>query len=126
MAWGGRITRHILAFQAVATVLAAIAAYLLAAGVGAASAAAGGFTAMAGMMFLSRGVFAAVPGSTSQTMLRAFYRAAAGKIVLTVVLFTAAIAWLELPLLPLLGGYAAALAAYWLSLPFLIEETTGK
>lgn len=126
MRWGGRVTRHILVFQGVATGVAMVAALVAAGIVAAAGAAAGGATGIAGTAFFSRRIFSAAPGSTARDMVRAFYWGAVGKIVLTAVLFATAILWAGLPMLPLLGGYTATLVAYWLSLPFVVEETTGK
>ncbi len=126
MRWGGRITRHILAFQAVATAAAAGVGFLADGVAAAGSAAAGGVIGIAGMVLFSRRLFSAAPGSTARQMMRAFYLGAVGKIALTAALFAVAIIAAELPVLPLIGGYTATLVAYWLSLPFVVEETTGK
>ena len=59
----------------------------------------------------------------ADTILRRFYVGEAQKLFVTAVLFFIAIRtpWLEF--LPLLCGYMAALAAYWISLPFsLLNE----
>lgn len=95
-------------------------------GTGAAvAAAAGGVIGMAGMLLFSHRLFAAAPGSTARQVLRAFYTGVVLKIALTVGLLAVAIALLELAFLPLLGGYAATLLAYWLVLPVMTRETTG-
>ncbi len=125
MRWGGRITRAILVIQAVAMSVAAGIAFAVA-GIGAAgAAAAGGVIGMAGMLYFSMRLFAAAPGSSAKQVLRAFYTGAALKIGLTAVLLAIAIAVLQLEFLPLLGGYAATLLAYWLVLPMVIREKSG-
>lgn len=86
----------------------------------------GGLVGMAGTAFFSRQLFQAPPGSTARQMLGAFQRGALGKMVLTVALFAAAIVGLEMPVLPLLGGYVATLIGYWAALPFVTDETTGE
>jgi F0F1-type ATP synthase assembly protein I len=86
----------------------------------------GGLVGMAGTAFFSRRLFQAAPGSTARQMLRAFQWGAFGKMALTVALFAVAIVGLEMPVLPLLGGYVATLIGYWSALPFVTDETTGK
>ncbi len=126
MRWGGRITRSLLVIQAAAMLVATGIAYAAGGTDVALAAAAGGVIGMAGMLYFSLRLFAAAPGSPARQVLRAFYTGAALKIVLTVVLLAVAIAVLELAFLPLLGGYAATLLAYWMILPMVIKETGGK
>lgn len=122
---GMRVTRTILAAQAVATLAAAIIAYGVAGPGAALAAVAGGAIGMAGTAWFSHRMFAAKPGTPAPRMVRVFYRAEVVKILFTLALFAAAIAWLELAFLPLLGGYAATSVAWWAALPWITDETSG-
>lgn len=61
-------------------------------------------------------VFTAGPGSTARQITRAFYVGEVIKLLLTVVLFTAVLLWLNVSLLPLFLTYAATMLAFWLVL----------
>jgi len=126
MRWGGRVTHRILAFQAGFTGLVALLVALWAGMDQGATVIVGGLVGMAGTAFFSRRMFQAAPGSTARQILRAFQWGALGKFLLTAVLFAVAIVGLAMPILPLLGGYFATLLGYWLALPFVTDETTGK
>jgi ATP synthase protein I len=80
------------------------------------SAFAGGAIGFITTAFFALRVFGRGAERPAKDIVRAFYVGESQKILLTVVLFVAAIAWLELSFLPLFLTYMAGLAAFWIVL----------
>ncbi len=70
-------------------------------------------------------VFSVGRGATAAQVSRAFYFGEVLKIALTVLLFSATFAWLDIKFLPLFLAYLATLLAYWLVLPLSIHAEKG-
>lgn len=82
----------------------------------------GGISTLATLYFASK-VFSVRIGSPAAQVARAFYVGEVVKILLTIVLLSAALLWFEASPLPLLLAYMAALMAYWLALPFTFDAS---
>ncbi|OOG27892.1 F0F1 ATP synthase assembly protein I [Thioalkalivibrio denitrificans] len=80
------------------------------------SAFAGGGIGFITTAFFALRVFGRGPDRPPKDIVRTFYVGESQKILLTVVLFVAAIAWLELSFLPLFLTYMVSLAAFWIVL----------
>ncbi|MDG4550245.1 MAG: ATP synthase subunit I [Candidatus Contendobacter sp.] len=118
-----RVTRTILLIQLLVTLLGAIAS-LGVSGVQAAYSAliGGGVSTLVTLYFASQ-VFSVRVGSPAAKIARAFYLGELVKLLLTGVLLSVALLWLEVSPLPLLLAYMAALMAYWLALPFTFDAS---
>ena len=82
----------------------------------------GGISTLATSYFASK-VFSVRIGSPAAQVARAFYVGEVVKILLTIVLLSAALLWFEVSPLPLLLAYMAALMAHWLALPFTFDAS---
>ncbi len=82
----------------------------------------GGVSALVTLYFASQ-VFSVRVGSPAAKIARAFYLGEVVKLLLTVVLLSIALLWLNVSPLPLLLAYMAALMAYWLALPFTFDAS---
>ena len=82
----------------------------------------GGVSALVTLYFASQ-VFSVRAGSPAAKIARAFCLGEVVKLLLTVVLLSIALLWLNVSPLPLLLAYMAALMAYWLALPFTFDAS---
>ena len=82
----------------------------------------GGVSALVTLYFASQ-VFSVRVGSPAAKIARTFYLGEVVKLLLTVVLLSIALLWLNVSPLPLLLAYMAALMAYWLALPFTFDAS---
>ena len=110
----------ILAIQMAVTLIIAIAALALADVRAAYSAMIGGGINMLATGYFARRVFSAGPGSSAKIIARTFYWGEVVKIILTVILFTGVLLWLDLAYLPLFLAYALTMLAFWLALLFTL------
>jgi ATP synthase protein I len=106
----------ILIGQLAVTVLAAMLWWLGAGGQPAVGALAGGSISLVLTTLFALRVFAVSPDAGAQAMLSAIVRAEATKIVLAVVLFSAAAIFLSHVYIPLISTFLATLAVNWLAL----------
>jgi F0F1-type ATP synthase assembly protein I len=95
---------------------AATVAFILSDGRAAVAAAIGGGICLITTVFFSLRVFVGQPEWSAEQFLRRFYRAEWQKALVAVALLLAALIWLELPGLPLMLSFLAALMANWLIL----------
>ncbi len=116
-----KATTKILLVQLVITCLATSVCLLLPSLKGAYSAAIGGGISIIVTLYFAAQVFSKANGYSANKIARSFYLGEAIKIVLTIILFSVAILWLNVSFLPLFLTYAATLMAYWLVLPFTLE-----
>ncbi len=118
-----RVTRTILLIQLLVT-LSGAAVSLACSGTRAAYSAliGGGVSALVTLYFASQ-VFSVRIGAPAAKITRAFYLGEVVKLLLTVVLLSIALLWLDVSPLPLLLAYMAALMAYWLALPFTFDAS---
>jgi ATP synthase protein I len=79
----------------------------------------GGINILATAYFANK-VFSAGPGSTARQIARAFYWGEVVKILLTGILFTGVLLWLDVAFLPLFLTYAITMMAFWLALVFTL------
>lgn len=108
------------------------AALILAAAVGSAwgahaahSALAGGLIATVSSLFFALYVFG-VRATAARVVVRRFYRAEVVKMIVTALLFLAAVSWLKVDFLPLIGAYALMLLVYWFALLSAPPPTKAK
>ncbi len=118
-----RTVSRIIAAQVTVVCLAALMALVLGDGRAAMSAVVGGGIALVTTGVFALKVFSARPGSSAARVAAAFVMGEVIKLGLTVVLFAAAIIWLDVSFLVLILSYAATLLAYWLTLPFLSDAS---
>ena len=118
--------RTVLAIQVGIGLLVAVIAFWFAGTRAAFSACIGGGINVIGTAYFAYKTFSAGPGSTAKKMLTAFYMAELIKIVLTAVLFTLALVWLDVSFPPLFSAYVATLLAFWLALPLTLTDSTGN
>ncbi len=118
-----QVTRKITAIQLSLTLLIAVASLVLGSFKTAYSASiGGGISTLVTLYFASR-VFSVRAGEPAAKIARAFYLGEVVKLLLTVVLLSVALLWLDVSPLPLLLAYIAALMAYWLALPFTFDAS---
>ncbi len=120
---GKQVTRTIAVIQLIVTLLVT-AGSLVSDGVRAAcSALVGvGISTVVTLYFASQ-VFSVRTGAPIAKIARAFFVGEFVKIILTILLLSIAIFWLEVSPLPTLLAYMAALLAYWLALPFTFDTS---
>lgn len=80
----------------------------------------GGISTVVTLYFASK-VFSVRIGSPATKITQAFYVGEVIKLVLTVVLLSIALRWLDVSPFPLLLTYMMTLMAYWLALPFTFD-----
>ncbi|RUQ33526.1 MAG: F0F1 ATP synthase assembly protein I [Candidatus Competibacteraceae bacterium] len=85
----------------------------------------GGVSVLVSIYFASK-IFSIRIGSPAAKIAQAFYVGEVVKLLLTVILLSAAFLWLPVAPLPLLLAYSAALLAYWLALPFTFHASTAS
>ncbi len=110
--------QKIIAIQLLVTLLIAVIALIFSDIRAAYSAVIGGGISAVTTLYFASKVFSARIGSPAAKIARAFYIGEVGKLLLTIILLSAALLWLPVSPLPLLLAYMAALMAYWLALPF--------
>ena len=115
--------QKIAAIQLLVTLLIAVVSLILSDSRAAYSAiVGGGISAIVTLYFASK-VFSARIGSPAAKIARTFYIGEVVKLLLTILLLSAAFFWLHVSPLPLLLAYMAALMAYWLALPFTFHAS---
>lgn len=113
-----QVTRKIIVIQLLVTLLIALISLTLSDLRAAYSAVTGGVISATVTLYFASKVFSARIGSPAAAIARAFYVGEVGKLLLTIILLSAALLWLPVSPLPLLLAYMVALMAYWLALPF--------
>jgi ATP synthase protein I len=86
------------------------------------SAMTGGFISIVTTAFFALRVFVGGSDAPLNVIVRSFYAGEVQKLILTAVLFYAAIRWMDLSFLPLFVTYAVTLLMYWVVLPFSLES----
>ena len=118
-----QVTRTILLIQLIVTLLGALVSLACSGAQSAYSALIGcGVSTLVTLYFASQ-VFSVRIGAPAAKIARAFYLGEVVKLLLTVVLLSIALLWLDVSPLPLLLAYMAALMAYWLALPFTFDAS---
>lgn len=118
-----QVTLKIVAIQLLITLLIAVISLLFSGARAACSAVIGGAISATATVYFSSKVFSARIGAPAAKIARAFYMGEVGKLLLTIVLLSAALFWLPVSPLPLLLAYMVALMAYWLALPFTFHAS---
>ncbi len=118
-----QVTLKIVAIQLLITLLIAVISLLFSGARAACSAVIGGAISATATVYFSSKVFSARTGAPAAKIARAFYMGEVGKLLLTIVLLSAALFWLPVSPLPLLLAYMVALMAYWLALPFTFHAS---
>lgn len=118
-----QVTRTIIAIQLLATLLIAVFSLVLSDFRAAYSAVVGGGISTLVTFYFASKVFSVRIGSPAAKVAQAFFVGEVVKLLLTVVLLSAALLWLPISPLPLLLAHMAALMAYWLALPFTFDAS---
>jgi len=118
-----QVTRTILLIQLIVTLLIAAASFAFGNLNTAYSALLGGGISTLVTLYFASQVFSVHVGAPAAKIARAFYLGEVVKLLLTVVLLSIALLWLDVSPLPLLLAYMAALMAYWLALPFTFDAS---
>lgn len=118
-----QVTRTILLIQLLVTLSGAMMSLALGGARAAYSALIGGGVSTLVTLYFASQVFSVRVGSPAAKIARAFYLGEVVKLLLTVVLLSIALLWLDVSPLPLLLAYMAALMAYWLALPFTFDAS---
>ncbi len=121
-----QVTQKIIAIQLLVTLLIAAASLILSDFRAACSAILGGGISVIVTLYFASKVFSARIGAPAAKIARAFYIGEVGKLLLTIILLSAALLWLPISPLPLLLAYMAALMAYWLALPFTFHASNAS
>jgi len=114
-----------LAGQAGVTLVAAVVFGLAMGGEAALGALAGGSISLVLSLWMALRVFSVPAEAGPQAMLSAFVKAEAIKLVMAVVLFSAAVIFLGHVFLPLVVTFVATLAVNWLALIFTRRDRQG-
>ena len=115
--------RKIISIQLIITLLAIIACFFFADVKAAYSAGVGGGISVIVTTYFASHVFSVGVGVPAAKIAKAFYIGEAVKIALTAILFMISILWLDVSFLPLFLTYAVTLLAYWLALPFTLDNS---
>ena len=118
-----RVTRTVLLIQLLVTLLSAAVSLVLGSAHAAYSALVGGGVSTLATLYFASQVFSVHIGSPAAKIARAFYWGELVKLLLTIILLSIALLWLDVSPLPLLWAYMAALMAYWLALPFTFDAS---
>ena len=118
-----QVTRTILLIQLLVTLSGAVVSLAFSGAQAAYSALIGGGVSTLVTLYFASQVFSVRVGSPAAKIARAFYLGEVVKLLLTVVLLSIALLWLDVSPLPLLLAYMAALMAYWLALPFTFDAS---
>ncbi len=119
-------TQKIISIQLVVTLLIAVVLLVFTDFRAACSAVVGGGISAIVTLYFASKVFSARIGAPAAKIARAFYIGEVGKLLLTIILLSAALLWLPISPLPLLLAYMAALMAYWLALPFTFHASNAS
>ena len=115
--------RKLLLCQFIAALIVAILFAYFQGSLAAVAAANGGMICVLANAYFSRQAFSVAGAQAAKQIVRAFYMAQLGKIVITVVLFVLALWVGKLPVFPLFIGYVAAQLAFWCA-PWIFRNTT--
>ena len=118
-----RVTRTVLLIQLLVTLLSAAVSLVLGSAHAAYSALVGGGVSTLATLYFASQVFSVPIGSPAAKIARAFYWGELVKLLLTIILLSIALLWLDVSPLPLLLAYMAALMADWLALPFTFDAS---
>jgi ATP synthase protein I len=118
-----QVTRKVIFIQLLVTLLIAVALLVFSNGQAAYSALIGGGVSTLVTLYFASQVFSVRIGSPAAKIARAFYLGEIVKLLLTILLLSIALLWLDVSPLPLLLAYMAALMAYWLALPFTFDAS---
>ena len=118
-----QVTRTILLIQLIVTLLGALVSLACSGVQSAYSALIGGGVSTLVTLYFASQVFSVRIGAPAAQIARAFYLGEVVKLLLTVVLLSIALLWLDVSPLSLLLAYMAALMAYWLALPFTFDAS---
>jgi ATP synthase protein I len=118
-----QVTRTIITIQLLATLLIAVVSLVFSDLRAACSAVVGGGISTLVTFYFASKVFSVRIGSPAAKVARALYMGEVVKLLLTILLLSAALFWLPVSPLPLLLAYMAALMAYWLALPFTFNAS---
>ena len=118
-----QVTRTITVIQLLVTLLIATVSLAFESVQAACSALIGGGVSTLVTLYFASQVFSVRIGSPAAKIAQAFYMGEIVKLLLTVVLLSIALRWLDVSPLPLLLAYIAALLAYWLALPFTFDAS---
>ncbi|MFZ1642810.1 MAG: ATP synthase subunit I [Candidatus Contendobacter sp.] len=118
-----QVTRTITLIQLLVTLLIAAISLAFSSAQAAYSALIGGGVSALVTLYFASQVFSVHIGSPAAKIARAFYLGEVVKLLLTVVLLSIALLWLDVSPLPLLLAYMAALMAHWLALPFTFDAS---
>jgi F0F1-type ATP synthase assembly protein I len=121
----GSVPGKILAGQTGVTLIAAVLFGLTTGGEAALGALAGGGISLVLSLWMALRVFSVPAEAGPQAMLSAFVKAEAIKLVMAVVLFSAAVIFLGHVFLPLVVTFVATLAVNWLALIFTRRDRQG-
>jgi len=121
-----RVTRTVLLIQLLVTLLSAAVSLVLGSAHAAYSALVGGGVSTLATLYFASQVFSVHIGSPAAKIARAFYWGELVKLLLTIILLSIALLWLDVSPLPLLLAYMAALMAYWLALPFTFHASNAS
>ena len=116
-----RTAALVITVQLAVTLLAASIALVTDGWQSARSAGIGGLISTTASLYFALRVFSPNQGEALKTVVRAFYIGEAQKLILTAVMFYAAIKWMDVAFLPLILAYIATLLVYWIVLPFSME-----
>jgi ATP synthase protein I len=111
-----RIAFRVVTWQAVAASCVAALFLAFATRHAAMSSLLGGGIGVAASLAMFIAVFRRTAATDAKGVVSAFYKGEAAKLLITIVLFVAVLAWVEVAVLPFFGGYVATLAIYWLAL----------
>jgi F0F1-type ATP synthase assembly protein I len=121
----GSVPGKILAGQTGVTLIAAVLFGLTMGGEAALGALAGGGISLVLSLWMALRVFSVPAEAGPQAMLSAFVKAEAIKLVMAVVLFSAAVIFLSHVFLPLVVTFVATLVVNWLALVFTRRDRQG-
>ncbi len=121
MRFESRTAVLVITAQLAVTLLAAAIALVTDGWQAARSAGIGGLISTTASFYFALRVFFPARGDALKAVVRAFYVGEAQKLILTAVMFYAAIKWMDVAFLPLILAYIATLLVYWLVLPFSME-----
>lgn len=121
-----QVTRRITLIQLLVTLAIAAASLILSTVQAAWSALIGGGVSTLVSFYFASKVFSVRLGSPAAKIAQAFFVGETVKLLLTVMLLSAAFLWLPVAPLPLLLAYIATLLAYWLALPFTFPASTAS
>ncbi len=118
-----KVAQKIVFIQLLVTSLIAVFAFIVSDGRAFYSALIGGSISVLATVYFAGKIFSVRIGAPAAKIAQAFYIAEVVKLLLNLVLLSAALLWLDIAPLPLLLAYMATLTAYWLALPFTFDAS---